>query len=147
MSCYFCDEIQKAKDNRSENFLSELSETFVFLKDSKLFPGYCLVVSKEHHEQLPELPKEKQMAIFADVCHVAGVVYSELSPQRINYECLGNLVSHIHWHVVPRYKDDPLPHGPIWQIDKSLREAGNESSELTQIKMKLANRLRANQNL
>ncbi len=147
MPCYFCDQIQKAKDNRSENFLSELSETFVFLKDSKLFPGYCLVVSKEHYEQLPELPQEKQADIFTDVCRVAEVIYSELSPQRINYECLGNLVPHIHWHVVPRYKDDPLPHGPIWQIDKSLREESNEASRLTQIKKKLADKLISNQRL
>lgn len=143
MSCYFCDEIQRIRDNQNNRLVAELTESYVLLKSCELFPGYCLVVSKEHHEQLPELPKEKQLAIFADVISVAEAIYSELKPQRINYECLGNLVSHIHWHVVPRYNNDLLPEGPIWNIDKSLREEGNKPSELKLLIDKLSKRLRS----
>lgn len=141
MSCYFCDEITKIKGNQNESLIAELSETYVLLKSSKLFPGYCLVITKEHFEQLPELPQARQMKIFADVSKVAEAIYSELKPQRINYECLGNLVSHIHWHVIPRYGNDPLPEGPVWQIDKTFRDQGNETNELRKLKDRLSKKL------
>jgi diadenosine tetraphosphate (Ap4A) HIT family hydrolase len=35
-------------------------------------------------------------------------------PDKINYELLGNMVPHIHWHLVPRFTTDPLWPRPIW---------------------------------
>ena len=35
-------------------------------------------------------------------------------PDKINYELLGNMVPHMHWHLVPRFTDDPLWPRPIW---------------------------------
>ena len=35
-------------------------------------------------------------------------------PPRINYECLGNLTHHIHWHVIPRHATDPAPRHTVW---------------------------------
>jgi diadenosine tetraphosphate (Ap4A) HIT family hydrolase len=143
VSCYFCDEIQRIKDNQNDKLVAELPETYVLLKSSKLFPGYCLVVAKEHCEHLPELSKEKQLAMFADVITVANTIASELKPQRMNYECLGNLVPHIHWHVVPRYNDDPEPKGPIWKIDKSIRDQPNNTGELKQLMSRLTTKIQS----
>jgi diadenosine tetraphosphate (Ap4A) HIT family hydrolase len=36
------------------------------------------------------------------------------SPEKINYELLGNMVPHIHWHIVPRFATEPLWPRPIW---------------------------------
>ena len=38
----------------------------------------------------------------------------EVAPARVNYACLGNLVTHVHWHVIPRHAGDPEPQHPIW---------------------------------
>jgi len=141
MSCYFCNQIAAIENGQADNLIAELPETYVFLKSSKLFPGYCLVVSKEHLEQLPELPTEKQLQIFRDVSVVGNAIYAEQNPQRLNYECLGNLVAHIHWHIIPRYKSDLLPEGPVWKIDKSMRDEGNEASELAQLKKRLSKKI------
>ena len=35
-------------------------------------------------------------------------------PDKVNYELLGNMVPHMHWHVVPRFRTDPLWPRPIW---------------------------------
>jgi diadenosine tetraphosphate (Ap4A) HIT family hydrolase len=45
---------------------------------------------------------------------VAEALFSVLQPDKINYELLGNMVPHIHWHLVPRFSDDPLWPRPIW---------------------------------
>jgi diadenosine tetraphosphate (Ap4A) HIT family hydrolase len=48
------------------------------------------------------------------VARVGTALERELEPKRINYACLGNLLTHVHWHVIPRYPDDPEPQHPIW---------------------------------
>ena len=35
-------------------------------------------------------------------------------PVRINYECLGNVAPHVHWHVIPRHANDPTPTQTVW---------------------------------
>lgn len=35
-------------------------------------------------------------------------------PIRINYECLGNVVAHVHWHLIPRRASDPDPGATVW---------------------------------
>jgi diadenosine tetraphosphate (Ap4A) HIT family hydrolase len=57
---------------------------------------------------------------------VAAAIKRELQPARINYECLGNQLHHIHWHVIPRYADDPQPTQPIW-----LRNPAERCGSLT----------------
>jgi diadenosine tetraphosphate (Ap4A) HIT family hydrolase len=37
-----------------------------------------------------------------------------LRPDHINVAILGNVVPHLHWLIVPRYRDDPRWEGPIW---------------------------------
>jgi diadenosine tetraphosphate (Ap4A) HIT family hydrolase len=43
---------------------------------------------------------------------VAAAIQRALEPLRINYACYGNIVPQVHWHVVPRYDDDPDWQGP-----------------------------------
>ena len=45
---------------------------------------------------------------------MAQALYSQFKPDKINYELLGNMVPHIHWHLVPRFATDPLWPRPIW---------------------------------
>jgi diadenosine tetraphosphate (Ap4A) HIT family hydrolase len=49
-----------------------------------------------------------------------------MNPQRINYECLGNQLAHVHWHVIPRYAApiDPDPTETVWVRPANERNAG-----------------------
>jgi diadenosine tetraphosphate (Ap4A) HIT family hydrolase len=49
-----------------------------------------------------------------EVSRVAGALFTLFRPDKINYELLGNMVPHIHWHVVPRHASEPLWPRPIW---------------------------------
>jgi diadenosine tetraphosphate (Ap4A) HIT family hydrolase len=74
-------------------------------------------VLRDHVEHLDDLDQPRQLEIFADVARVARAIRSltTASPRpRINYECLGNVVPHLHWHVIPRHADDPFPRQPVW---------------------------------
>jgi diadenosine tetraphosphate (Ap4A) HIT family hydrolase len=54
---------------------------------------------------------------------VAEAVFNAFSPLKLNYELLGNLDSHMHWHIFPRYADDPDPKNPVSVIPPEIRNA------------------------
>jgi diadenosine tetraphosphate (Ap4A) HIT family hydrolase len=112
MPCPACDRIDRAR--RDPDFVAALSESSVFLADEQAYRGYCLLVMKGHAEHLDEVPIERQVRLWEDVARLSAVLRRELAPVRLNYACLGNFLTHVHWHVIPRYADDPEPLHPIW---------------------------------
>jgi diadenosine tetraphosphate (Ap4A) HIT family hydrolase len=92
----------------------ELSESLVTLADEQAYRGYCILYLKDHQEDLSALSFERQGRLWDDVARVAAALQRTLTPVRINYACLGNMLRHIHWHVTPRYADDPEAQHPIW---------------------------------
>ena len=68
----------------------------------------------DHVEHLGDLPLERQLRLWEDVARVAAALRAHVAPVRINYACLGNFLTHVHWHVIPRHADDPEPQHPIW---------------------------------
>jgi diadenosine tetraphosphate (Ap4A) HIT family hydrolase len=48
------------------------------------------------------------------VSAVAKALYCVFAPDKINYELLGNMAPHMHWHIVPRSLSDPLWPRPHW---------------------------------
>ena len=84
--------------------------------------GYCILYLKDHEEQLPALSLDRQARLWDDVARVADALTKEVAPLRLNYACLGNLLHHLHWHVIPRYAEDPEVQHPIWVRPLSERK-------------------------
>jgi diadenosine tetraphosphate (Ap4A) HIT family hydrolase len=62
-------------------------------------------------------------------------VRNQLRPDKVNLASLGNVVPHLHWHVIPRFRDDAHFPNPIWGT--SLRQprtggAGNLADVLAE---------------
>ncbi len=114
MDCSACARVAAIGERKNPDFVATLSESHVTLADEQAYRGYCILLLKDHHDRVDELPIERQLRLWEDVSRVAGVLRRELQPARINFACLGNFVTHVHWHVIPRYADDPEPHHPIW---------------------------------
>jgi diadenosine tetraphosphate (Ap4A) HIT family hydrolase len=59
---------------------------------------------------------------------LAGSIARCFRPHKLNYELLGNQVPHLHWHLFPRYRDDPEHLHPVWlalhraEKDAALRQ-------------------------
>jgi diadenosine tetraphosphate (Ap4A) HIT family hydrolase len=49
-----------------------------------------------------------------EINRVAAALAAVYQPAKMNYELLGNMVPHMHWHLVPRQTTDPLWPRPIW---------------------------------
>jgi diadenosine tetraphosphate (Ap4A) HIT family hydrolase len=64
--------------------------------------------------------------LWEDVAQVAGAIVRCFSPRRLNYECLGNVAGHVHWHVIPRHVEpvDPEPGATVWVRPAAERDCG-----------------------
>src|SRR5215211_6707759 len=67
----------------------------------QFYTGYCLLVSREHHTELSQLGPNRG-AFLEEMSLLAQAVEECFRPHKLNYELLGNLVPHLHWHLVPR---------------------------------------------
>ena len=94
--------------------IAELDCCRVVLNRDQFFTGYCLVFSRDHVTELFHLDVPARNALMDEVCRVAAAVHTVFAPAKLNYELLGNMVPHMHWHLVPRFTDDALWPRPIW---------------------------------
>ena len=108
--CLMCNRWDTYPDMR----IAELEHSYLILNRDQFFPGYTLLFTKEHATELFHLDREVRAGLMEEVSQVAKALYDVFCPTKINYELLGNMVPHIHWHVVPRFSSDPLWPRPIW---------------------------------
>jgi len=113
-NCFACDRIHAIKRGTNPYFVKELSESYLVLQDQQSTRGWCVLLLKDHHEHLGNLPPRRAKRIFEDVLKTAEAIKKAFRPVRINYECLGNTLHHIHWHIIPRHRNDPTPLWPVW---------------------------------
>lgn len=126
MACPLCESLTLARRGEHPGLVAELAESYALLAENQGALGWCVLVLKEHAEHLSELPADRQARLWDDVRRVAAAQRAVFGAVRINYECLGNLVAHVHWHVIPRHADDPQPRDPVWLWAKE-RQAGSVS--------------------
>lgn len=108
-----CPMCRKWLDEPAQRIM-ELEHCYVSLNSDQFFPGYCFVFTKEHVTELFQLDAAVRGAVMDEVTRVAAALHAQFQPAKINYELLGNMVPHMHWHIVPRFTSDPLWPRPIW---------------------------------
>jgi diadenosine tetraphosphate (Ap4A) HIT family hydrolase len=83
-------------------------------KSGLAFPGFCRVVWNRHVAEMSDLGENDARHVFKVLLATERAVRSAVKPDKINLASLGNLVPHLHWHVIPRWKDDSHFPAPIW---------------------------------
>lgn len=78
------------------------------------YPGFCRVIWRAHVKEMTDLSEDDRNHMMHVVFAVEAVLREQLDPLKINLASLGNLVPHLHWHVIPRHADDPHFPQPIW---------------------------------
>ena len=86
----------------------------VVLVDDAHYPGFCRVILNRHVKEMTDLPEDERMRLMAAVFEVEAAVRETLQPDKINLASLGNVVPHLHWHVIPRFANDRHFPNPIW---------------------------------
>jgi diadenosine tetraphosphate (Ap4A) HIT family hydrolase len=86
----------------------------VIIVDDACYPGFCRVIWREHVREMSDLTREDRLLLNDAVVEVEQAVREVMAPTKINLASLGNVVPHLHWHVIPRYTDDAHFPAPVW---------------------------------
>jgi histidine triad (HIT) family protein len=110
--CIFCKII---KGEIPSEKIYEDEHTFAFLDIHPINRGHTLVIPKEHHENIYETPPEVFANLMKSVQFLSGKVKSAVGAQGINIginneAAAGQLVFHLHAHIIPRWSDDGHAH-------------------------------------
>lgn len=97
------------------------------------FPAFYRVIWTAHVAELSDLDAPDLALCMAAVVAVERVLREQLQPTKINLAALGNMVAHLHWHVIARFDWDSHFPAPVWAT--AQREP--EAAALAQVTAKL----------
>ena len=86
----------------------------VILADEPDYPGFLRVILNAHVKEMTDLAAADQQALMGAVLATEAALREVMAPDKINLASLGNVVPHLHWHVIPRFADDPHFPNPVW---------------------------------
>ena len=103
--CFYCE-----KDEKLTNLMIEickLEASTVYLFKEQTYKGRCVVAYNDHKSEIFNLDDEERSQYMKDVARVAGALNKAFSPDKINYGAYADTMTHLHFHIVPKYKDGP----------------------------------------
>ena len=86
----------------------------VVLVNDAEHPGFCRVIWNAHVKEMTDLGETERQHVLRVALTVETALRNLLSPDKINLASLGNMTPHLHWHVIPRFHDDPHYPNPVW---------------------------------
>lgn len=135
--CVFC---KIAKGEIPSTKLYEDEKVLSFLDIMPAAKGHALVIPKTHYKTLLDLPHKELHALIEIVQKVAAATMVALpgvqgfNVLQSNNEVAGQVIPHVHFHIIPRFKEDKL--NLAWQPGKSEAEELKKYAELVKEKMK-----------
>ncbi|MGG1516389.1 HIT family protein [Paenibacillus oryzisoli] len=102
-TCNYC-----SKNEALNNLMIEIGQLRVstlYLFREQTYRGRCIVALNEHETEFFHLSQDKQDAYMRDVAQVAAAIEKAFQPDKINYGAFGDTMPHVHFHIVPKYKD------------------------------------------
>ena len=81
-------------------------------------PGFVRLISQPHIAEMSDLSAAAQSEMFRLLVAIESAMRVNLSPDKVNVASLGNQVPHLHWHIIPRWKDDLYFPDSIWSAPK-----------------------------
>lgn len=87
--------------------IANLRVSRAFLFKEQTYHGRCLVAYNGHVNDLNELSDDERNAFMADVAQVTRAMQRVFNPEKINYGAYSDKLSHLHFHLAPKYVDGP----------------------------------------
>ncbi|MFH1789794.1 MAG: HIT family protein [bacterium] len=126
MECLFCKIIS---NQIPSHVIYEDDHALAFLDIFPHAKGHAVVVPKKHYENMEEMPTEQLEKLIGAIQATMLKVKKALEPTGFNIgindgKSAGQVIPHVHWHVLPRYNDDKG--GTMHSI---IKNSGNLSAE------------------
>ena len=112
--CLYCQNNETLHSLMIEVATLRVSRLFIFKEQT--YHGRCLVAYKDHVDDLNLLSDEERNASMADVAQVTRAMQKVFNPAKINYGAYSDTLSHLHFHLIPKYVDGP-DFGGVFQMN------------------------------
>ena len=127
-NCPYCTKNKKSVSSMIE--ICQLNVSTLYLTKEQTYKGRCIVALNEHVTELFSLENDIMHLFVEDVSRAAKAISKVFQPQKINYAAYGDLVPHLHFHLVPKYLDghcwgkpfDIQPNDKVILSDTEYRE-------------------------
>jgi diadenosine tetraphosphate (Ap4A) HIT family hydrolase len=86
----------------------------VVLVSDEAFPGFCRAVWNDHVKEMTDLADADRIHLMDAVYATEAALRALLQPEKMNVASLGNQTPHLHWHVIPRFREDSHFPDPVW---------------------------------
>lgn len=87
------------------------------------YPGFCRVVLERHVREMTDLAAADRARLMDAVFATESALRELMRPDKVNLASLGNMTQHLHWHVIPRFRDDRHFPRPVWAQPERARPA------------------------
>jgi histidine triad (HIT) family protein len=116
--CIFC---KIANGELPSTKVYEDEDTLAFLDIGPVVKGHTLVIPKKHYDPITKTPAEVLSKLIRIVQHIAiaqtnGLKADGINVAQANGSIAGQIIPHIHFHVIPRFKNDE--HSWNWKAGK-----------------------------
>jgi len=111
----------------------------VVLVDDPDYPGFCRIIWQRHIKEMSDLSPAERQHLFDWLIRCEQALRTTLNPDKINLASLGNMVPHLHWHVIPRFSDDTHFPSPIWAPAQRNAARANPIDLAERLKIALGN--------
>lgn len=126
-NCAYC-----AEGELVEKFgikICELNASKVYLFKEQSHKGRVIVASKYHVSEMIELTEDQRNAFFRDVNHVAEAIHKAFAPDKVNYGAYGDTGHHLHFHLVPKYREEEFEWGSTFAMDPKRKTLSDTEYE------------------
>ncbi len=103
------------------------------------FPAFYRVVWTQHMAEFSDLSLEDRNICMNAVVLIEQILRSELQPLKVNLAALGNVVPHLHWHVIARFGWDSHFPAPVWAAparpvnDDKIRQVAERCQQVNRL--------------
>ena len=115
----------------------------VILADEPGFAGWCRVVWAAHVRELSDLAAGDRNHLIEVVATLEAILIELLGPEKMNIAALGTAAPHLHFHVIPRFGDDPTFPDPAWVPRKRQSQRTVPADFESALRARLQSRLQA----
>ena len=121
--CQYCRKDQRLDDLMIEIAPMQVSTLYLFKEQT--YRGRCVVAYRHHINELFELSDAERDLFMADVARAAKAMQAAFNPAKINYGAYSDKLPHLHFHLVPKYRDGPSWGAPFTMMPEPKQLLGS----------------------
>jgi len=109
----------------------------VLVEDSEI-PAYIRIILNEHYKEITDIYFNDFQKLYSEIYKIEKIMRDIIKPDKVNIVSFGNYVPHLHFHIIPRFKEDAWFPDSIWSEKKREYQYQIEDKKLEKFIKKIS---------